>query len=84
MAWVRCSGRGRVDSYVIQHGQVGFSAGSPSTAVEILAVVAIDEGPRMLAILAGTTPDGVRLDMPVEIVFEDVGDGPTLFKFKPA
>ncbi len=86
LAWVRCSGRGKVHSYVIQHwqrGQDGPAAGFRSSPVEIIAVVEIDEGPRMLASLAGVTPDSVQVDMPVEIVFEDVGDGPTMFKFKP-
>lgn len=72
-----------MDSYVIQHGQRGSGESSHSSSVEIIAVVAIDEGTRMLASLAGTTPDSVRLDMPVEIVFEHVGDGPTMFKFRP-
>ena len=55
-----------------------------SSPVEIIAVVEIVEGPRILAGLARTTPESVRLDMPVEIVFEDMDDGPTMFKFKPA
>lgn len=83
LAWVKCTGRGKVHSYVIQHGQHGPGAGLRSNPVEIIAVVEIDEGPRMLASLAGVTPDSVRLDMPVEIVFEDVDNGPTMFKFKP-
>ncbi|MCH7706207.1 MAG: Zn-ribbon domain-containing OB-fold protein [Chloroflexi bacterium] len=83
LAWVRCSGRGRVHSYVIQHGQHGPGTGFRSNPDEIIAVVEIDEGPRMLASLVGITPDSVRVDMPVEIVFEDVDDGPAMFKFKP-
>ena len=55
-----------------------------SSPVEIIAVVEINGGARILAGLTGITPDSVRLDMPVEIVFEDLDDGPTMFKFKPA
>jgi len=51
---------------------------------EIIAVVEIDGGMRILGGLTGITLDSVRLDMPVEIVFEDMDDGPTMFKFKPA
>lgn len=86
LAWVKCSGRGKIHSYVIQHGQHGQhspGAGHRSNPVEIIAVVEMDEGPRMLASLAGVTPGSVRLDMPVEIVFEDMDDAPTMFKFKP-
>lgn len=87
LAWTKCSGRGTVHSYVIQHGQrehQSSGAGFRSDSVEIIAVVEIDEGPQMLASLAGTTPDSLQVHMPVEIVFEGVGDGPTMFKFKPA
>ena len=38
----------------------------------------------MLASLVGITPDSIRVDMPVEIVFEDLDDGPAMLTFKPA
>ena len=83
LAWVKCSGRGKVHSYVILHGQPGTGADFRSSTVEINAVVEIDEGPHIFAILVDITPDSVHLDMPVEIVYEGVGDGPTLLTFKP-
>ncbi len=84
LTWVKCSGRGTVHSYVIQHGQQGLGASPHSNPVEIIAVVEIDEGPRMLATLTGTTAGSVQLDMPVAIMFEGMDSGPTMFKFKPA
>ena len=84
LTWVRCSGKGRVHSYLIEHGQHGLGVGLRINPAEIIAVVEIDGGMRILGGLTGTTLDSVRLDMPVEIVFEDMDDGPTMFKFKPA
>jgi len=84
LTWVRCSGKGKIHSYLIEHRQHGLGASLHSSPVEIIAVVEINGGARILAGLTGITPDSVRLDMPVEIVFEDLDDGPTMFKFKPA
>lgn len=75
------SGRGRLYSYVINHRPApGFEA--PYS----IAVVELDEGPRMMTNIVGTeqTPEALELDMPVEVVFEDVGDEITLPLFRPA
>ena len=83
MEWVRCTGRGKVHSYVIQHGRHDLGAGPAASTAEIIAVVEIDEGLRMLARITGIEPVQVSVDMPVEIVFGDVEDGPIMFNFKP-
>jgi uncharacterized OB-fold protein len=47
-----------------------------------LAVIELDEGPRMFADLVDIDPDDVRIDTPVEVQFEFVGDF-GLYHFRP-
>ena len=75
----RASGYGTLHSYVINHRAApGF------TAPYIIAVVELDEGPRMLTNLVGVEPDPavLPLDLLVEVVFEVVGDA-ALPVFRP-
>ncbi|HBJ32524.1 MAG TPA: nucleic acid-binding protein, partial [Dehalococcoidia bacterium] len=50
----------------------------------IFAIVQLNEGPRIPTNLLECEIDGVELEMPVEVVFDDVTDDVTLVKFKPA
>ena len=67
------SGRGFVYSYVInQRNMPGMLPAPPS----VIALVELDEGPRLVAALSDVdpTPAGVQLDMPVTVRFEQRGD----------
>ena len=49
------------------------------------AVVQLEEGVRMVSNLVDVeVPDGVAIDMPLEVTFDDVTDEWTLPKFRPA
>lgn len=77
----RASGRGRLYSYVIsQRAGPGFD---PPYAI---AVVELEEGPRLMTSIVDTpqTPEALVLDMPVEVAFEPISDEITLPVFKPA
>ena len=52
----------------------------------VLAMVELEEGPRMMSNLVGIEPDPkqIRCDMPVEVVYEKLTDEITLPLFKPA
>ena len=68
---VRASGRGHLYSYVItERAAPGF------TAPYVIAVVELEEGPRLLTNIVGIDPDPevLPLDLPVEVVFEAVGE----------
>ena len=39
-----------------------------------VAIVELDEGPRLIANIVGRSPDDVRCDMRVRVVFEERGD----------
>ena len=75
LEWVRCTGRGRLYSHVINHEH-------PS----VIAVVELEEGPRIMGTMSGIGPDSrrLRVNMPVEIVFQELDEGPTTFTFRPA
>ncbi|HYM33305.1 MAG TPA: Zn-ribbon domain-containing OB-fold protein [Candidatus Cybelea sp.] len=78
---LRASGRGKLFSYVIHHRPApGFT---PPYAI---AVVELDEGPRMMTNIVGVpqTPEALKLDMPVEVVFEKQTDAITLPLFQPS
>ena len=72
---------GRLHTYVINHRPVpGFT---PPYAI---AVVELDEGPRMMTNIVGCpqTPEALQLDMPLEVAFEKMDDEITLPLFRPA
>lgn len=78
--YVTVSGRGTLYSYIISHMPTpGFE---PPFAI---AVVELEEGPRMMANIVGCaqTPEALVLDMPLEVCFE-VRGGVRLPCFRPA
>ena len=50
----------------------------------VIAVIELDEGPRMMSNLIIDDAYDCAVEMPVEIVFDDVTDAVTLPKFRPA
>jgi uncharacterized OB-fold protein len=76
----RVSGRGRVHSFTISHHA---ASGIPTPFALVLVELEEQRGLRVLANLLECSLDEVRIDMPVEVVFEDVGEGVTLPQFRP-
>jgi uncharacterized OB-fold protein len=77
----KASGKGKLYSYVIHHRPApGF------TPPYSIAVVELDEGPRMMSniIDCPQTPEALELDMPLEVAFEKLDDKITLPLFRPA
>jgi uncharacterized OB-fold protein len=80
--WFTASGRATLYSYVISHRPApGFADDGPYA----IAVVQLEEGPRMMTNIVGlpATPEALVLDMPLEITFEPRGHI-SLPQFKPA
>lgn len=80
--WSKLSGRGRVSVFVT----VVEATGSPAWAKDLpynVALVDLEEGPRVTANIVGIKNEKVYNGMPVEAVFEDVTPELTLLKFKP-
>ena len=93
--WRRVSGRGTLHTHVINYRPArGFEDETPY----VIAIVQLDEGARMMTNLVdvqvdlSVVPSGLRrrdgselrIDDPVEVVFERVTDEITLPKFRPA
>jgi uncharacterized OB-fold protein len=77
---IKASGRGRLFSYVINH--------RPHPAWDApysIAIVELDEGPRMMSNIVGCpqTPEALVLDMPLEVSFERMSDEISLPLFRP-
>src|SRR5690625_4643008 len=71
--WVRSSGRATLYSYVIEHRPApGFADEVPY----VVAIVELEEGPRMMTNIVGVEPDPEQLvlDMPLTVAFEPRGE----------
>lgn len=84
IAWIQASGKGRLYSF-----EIAYQSLNPAFKIKppyILAMIELEEGPRMLANLINIEPDPklVKCDMPVEVVFERLTDEVTIPLFQPA
>src|SRR5690349_7859906 len=80
VSWFKASGKGVLYSYIIHHRPApGF------TPPYSIAVVQLDEGPRMMTNIVNCpqTPQALQLDMPVEVVFTKMSDQIALPLFQP-
>ena len=73
------SGRGRVFSFVVYRRS--YHPGMP--APYVVALVELEEGPRLISNIVGCAPEEVAIDMQVEVRFEEAGDF-TLPRFAPS
>lgn len=80
-SWERSTGRGRVYSWTVTHQAPirVFAAKAPYAVL----VVELDEGVRMIAGLVDASPSELRLDLPVEVVFERITPEAALPQFRP-
>ncbi len=81
LEWVTASGRGNVHSYTVVRR-------APSPAFQedvpyVLAIVALEEGPRLTTNIVNCSPHDVRVEMPVQATYDDVTANMTLLKFEP-
>lgn len=78
--WFTASGKGTLFSYVINHrAPKGFEA------PYIIAVVQLEEGPRMMSNLVDCpqTPEALEIDMPLEVTFVTATDDIAIPQFRP-
>jgi uncharacterized protein len=50
----------------------------------VLAIVELDEGPRLTSTIVAADTDALEVGSEVRPVFEHHGDEPTLLRFRPA
>jgi uncharacterized protein len=82
--WFTASGRGKLHTYVINHRPPpGFRDAAPY----VIAIVELEEGPRMMTNVIGVepAPEYLPADMPLEVTWEhQQSDDVTLPLFRPA
>jgi hypothetical protein len=79
--WKQLSGRGEVFSYIVFH-QVyhpGFAKDVPYN----VAMIQLEEGPRMISNVVGVPVDQVKVGDKVEAVFDPVTEDITVPRFSP-
>jgi uncharacterized protein len=80
--WVKLSGKGSIYSFTVY--RVPYHPAFKDDIPYVLAIIQLDEGPRMESNIIGCQPEDVRIEMPVEVTFEDIAREISLPKFKPA
>jgi uncharacterized OB-fold protein len=80
-SWEDVSGRGTVYSFTVD--RVGLDPAQRSRIPLVIAIVELEEGPRLTSNVVGCTPAAVSVGMPVVATFEDLGSE-TLVHFQPA
>jgi hypothetical protein len=76
------SGRGKVYSFVTFHRP--YHPAFTEEVPYVVALVELDEGPRLLTNILGIAPEEVRCDMPVVVTYDDVDNEHSIPKFRPA
>ena len=81
LEWIEASGRGKVYSYTVVHRAPTASFGEDVPYV--VALIELEEGVRMMSNIVDIDPEAVRVDMPVEVVFDKITPAISLPKFRP-
>jgi uncharacterized OB-fold protein len=80
--WAKLSGKGVIYSYVIY--RTAYHPAYENDIPYVVAIIQLDEGPRMESNITGCDVEDVKMNIPVEVIFEDVADTVTLPKFRLA
>jgi uncharacterized OB-fold protein len=78
--WAKSSGRGKVFSWTtVMQPMLPQFAEVPYSPV----IIELEEGVRMLSWIPALKPEELKLDLPVEVTFEDVSEEVSLPMFRP-
>ena len=79
--WTLAGGRGKVYSYTVvrRAAHPAFRDDVPY----VLAIVELEEGPRLTTNIVNCGLEDVRVDMPVTATYDDITPEVTLLKFEP-
>lgn len=82
LRWVEVSGRGTLYTYTVirQNKSAEFRERVPYN----VAIIQLEEGPRMMSNIVDTEPEDLRVDAPVRVVFDAVSDEISLPRFRIA
>jgi len=78
--WFDASGLGTVYSFtVVRRGEGAYR----DTPQYTLAIVELQEGPRVLTNIVDCDPSGLQIGQAVKAVFSDAGESAALLRFRP-
>jgi uncharacterized protein len=80
-SWITSSGRGTIYAFSITRKGAGAWA---ENGPYVIAYIELEEGPRVLSNVVGCSVDRVSIGMPVSVVFDDTGEGMSIYRFAPA
>lgn len=80
--WIRVSGRGKVEGFTIVTRALFPGMPVPYNVVRV--ELEEQKGLLILGNLIDCQPEEIHIDMPVEVIFEDIGPQMTMFYFKKA
>lgn len=80
-SWKEASGRARLVSWVVY--RIAYHASFAKRLPYTVAVVELEEGPRIFSNIVGTDASTLRVDMPLQMVIEDES-GFSVARFQPA
>ncbi len=80
LRWIEASGRGVIYSYTIirQSKSPDFMNDTPYN----VAIVQLEEGPRILSNIVDVDPSDLQVDLPVTVVFDQVNESISLPRFR--
>ena len=82
LEWTEASGRGHIFAFTVAREPT--AAHFAGKAPYVIAVVELEEGPRMTANILDCDPEAVHAGMPVETTYVDISPDRTLVQFRPA
>ncbi|MCC6887805.1 MAG: Zn-ribbon domain-containing OB-fold protein [Hyphomicrobiales bacterium] len=82
VGWSQVSGRGKIFSYVVFHRV--YDRSFADDVPYVVAIVELEEGPRLLSNIVGCDINMIKCEMPVHVEFEDIGCNMTIPKFVAA
>ncbi|WP_042663392.1 Zn-ribbon domain-containing OB-fold protein [Haloferax sp. ATB1] len=78
--WTEASGEGVIYTYTVTRQTRGpYGDATPY----VLAYVELEEGPRIVTNIVECDPDDLEIGQAVEVVFDDVDDEASLYRFRP-
>ena len=82
LRWEEASGRGVIYAYTIirQNKSPEFSNDTPYN----VAIIELEEGPRMMSNIVDAAPTDLQVDLPVTVLFDPVSDTISLPRFRLA
>jgi uncharacterized protein len=81
VTWREASGLGTVHTFTVAHHP--FHPAVLGRTPYVIALIDLDEGPRVVANIRNCAPESVHIGQRVSVLFERIGEGVVLPQFQP-